>query len=190
MEDEIPPSSGLAKRHKGINGVATLLDRDELDNTAKWFPIYKIYQYSDSKGKDMLVLNVLMPTGVGEKFTHRLQEEDTVMELSAWWPSEMYDTALLYKPIMKQFLLGTNLDKRANHSLKCNAMNKEMRKMTDFHGTDIKSTTRIPLPRQVTGDPDAALLVGKTGSLILELDMLIRVRDNNGLRFGTGLTRK
>lgn len=177
--------SNYAKKRKAnepcvIGGMCSELEEDV------WAPPRKIYLFSDAKSRDKMVVTVWLPSGVGESFTFKLLEENTVLELSVQWPWEYYNADALYQPIKKQITADT----LADHLLKTAAMKKESEAMLERKENRMWSRTRINLPKPCTGDMEPSLMVGKRGSYILSIDLFVLIKETLKVRTGAGLTRK
>ena len=197
-DDEIPPSQiSSVYSHKRLKreeeeaaaGAAMSTSTNGMSKDTAWTPLSKTYFYSDGESKDKMVLLILLPSGVNECFTYKLEKEGEVVEFSIRWPDPFYKPDELYIPIAEDFLQEDNKGTVRNHFYKLAAMKKETMHMCNKMEGYMWSKCRINLPKSAYGDPSALCLLGKDGSLILELDMFVRQKGNVSVKTGAGLLR-
>ena len=165
----------------------------------RWQPMYEIFKWADGAGKDRLTLDIWMGSGCNERFSYRVIGGGEYLELCVCVPLEMYSEIDLHKGVShgstkvarggKKMLITLDPEELENSILKAAAMRRKMKTWRDSKmGTTVHGhhtvTTKIPLPKACMGNTDNKLLGEAGGVQILEIDLFVRMVEDNEVTYG------
>ena len=178
-EDVFPVASYKRRRKSG--GIAG--DEDETDQLTdmrhfEWKPLYSFSEWIDARTMvKMLTLVVLLPSGVGSRFTGRVIDNGCIYEIVCQWPPVLFNPLITFKKWIDLKELSLQHPKISG----LHQMVAPLRGKLD--GASVESTCQINLPFRVQAHIlSESRIATKDGSKYIVVEMKAFVEEYSVLQ--------